>query len=135
MSRKCQSQNLKGDAQIITANVIMAVYTKKSLKQAESGTGNEPKKDGGINKDTVQKQLVMSQMDDSSNFLFDDFLKLTIEWHNKSENEKKTKTIKFNFNSIEATQNAVDVLVRKGNEVSVHFHLISFCFWFKFAKN
>lgn len=80
------------------------------------GTGNEPKKDG-INKETVQKQLVMRQMDASSNFSFDDFLKETIEWHNKAENEKKTKTIKFNFNSIEAAQNTVDILARKSNEV------------------
>lgn len=100
----------------------MGVYTKKSLKQPESGAGKEPKKDGGINKEMVQKQLVMSQMDDSSNFSFDEFLKETIEWHNKSENEGKTKTIKFNFDSIEATQNTVDVLVRKGKEVCVHFH-------------
>lgn len=104
----------------------MGVYTKKSLKQPESGTGKEPKKDGGVNKEAVQKQLVMSQMDESSNFSFDDFLKETIEWHNnKTENAEKPKTIKFSFDSIEATQNAVDVLVRKGKEVcDSYFYLI-----------
>lgn len=119
------------------AQVIMGVYTKKSLKQPESGAGKEPKKDGGISKEATQKQLVMSQMDDSSNFSFDDFLKETIEWHNKAENENKPKTIKFNFDSIEATQNAVDVLVRKGKEVwyTDSFIWFFFCFWFKFAKN
>lgn len=117
---------LKGDAQIITADVIMGVYVKKQTKpESAGGTGKEPKKDG-INKETVQKQLVLRQMDESSNFSFDDFLKATIEWHNKSENEQKTKTIKFNFDSIEAAQNTVDILVRKGNDVCIDFIFFSF---------
>lgn len=134
MITKLLITNLKGDAEIITADVIMGVYTKKPSKlESVGGTGKEGKKDG-INKETVQKQLVMRQMDASSNFLFDDFLKETIEWHNKSENEKKTKTIKFNFNSIEATQNTVDILVRKGNEVCIHFQLNFYSFTFEFAN-
>lgn len=114
---KFQSQIKIGDAQIITADVIMGIYTKKPLKpESDSEVGKEPKKDG-INQETAPKQLVMRQMDASSNFLFEDFLKQTIEWHNKTENEGKTKTIKFNFNSIEATQNTVDILTRKSKEV------------------
>lgn len=95
----------------------MGIYTKKPLKpESVGGTGKDPKKDG-INKETAQKQLVMRQMDASSNFSFDEFLKETIEWHNKSENEKKTKTIKFNFNSIDAAENTIDILARKSKEV------------------
>lgn len=102
----------------------MGVYSKKSLKPESAGeVKKEPPKKDGINKETVQKQLVMRQMDDSSNFSFDDFLKETIEWHDKiangPENENKPKTIKFNFNSTEATQHAVDILGRKAAEVRI----------------
>lgn len=108
----------------------MGIYTKKPLKPAENvggtGTGAEPKKDG--NKPTAQprSQLVLRQMDASSNFLFDDFLKETIEWHNTSENEKNAKTIKFNFHSIEAAQNTVDILTRKSKEVCSDLNRLKF---------
>lgn len=97
----------------------MGIYSKKLLKPENidaTAAETEPKKDG-INKETVQKQLVLRQMDDSSNFSFDDFLKETIAWHKKTENQSKVKTIKFNFHSIEATQNTVDILTRKNKEV------------------
>lgn len=96
----------------------MGVYTKKPLKpESVGGSGKEAPKKDGINKEAIQKQLVMRQMDASSNFSFDEFLKETIAWHSKIDNEKKTKTMKFNFNSIEATQSTVDILVRKGDDV------------------
>lgn len=114
----------EGDAQIITADVILGVYIKKSLKPE-----NASRTDKESNKGMAQKQLVMRQMDDSSNFSFDEFLKETMEWHNKTENELKTKTIKFNFNSTEATQNAVDILVRKGSEVCMYKYKLR-CFLF-----
>lgn len=94
----------------------MGIYSKKQLKPEAEG-GENPAKNDGINKETVQKQLVLRQMDESSNFSFDDFLKDAIAWHNKAENENKIKTIKFNFNSIEATQSTVDVLTRRSKEV------------------
>lgn len=100
----------------------MGIHSKKPLKletDEAAATGTEPKKDA-VNKQMIPKQLVMRQMDSSSNFLFDDFLKETIEWHNKAENEKKTKTIKFNFHSIEATQSTVDILTRKSKDVRAH---------------
>lgn len=95
----------------------MGIYTKKPLKPDNvGGTDGNSKKDG-INKATAQKQLVLRQMDASSNFLFDEFLNTTIEWHNNTENAQKPKTMKFNFNSIDAAQNAVDILVRRSKEV------------------
>lgn len=118
-SHNALQEALSSDAQIITADVVMGIYSKKSLKPDNvdrTVAEAEPKKDG-INKETVQKQLVLRQMDDSSNFSFDDFLKETIAWHNKNEDETKTKTIKFNFHSIEATQSTVDILTRKSKEI------------------
>lgn len=98
----------------------MGVYTKKPLKPENNGGPENSKKDSNINKATAQKQLVLRQMDASSNFLFDDFLNATIEWHNKTENAQKPKTIKFNFNSIEAAQDTVDILVRKAKAVCMN---------------